>query len=62
MPLYEEGYNIYIDQDYVGWVELYHPNSLPADLYSLSTPFTEPSVSASLTDHFISIVPEVPIL
>ena len=38
------------------WLELYHPDSLPADWY----PFTEPSVSASLTDHFISIVPEVP--
>ena len=57
---YEEGYNIYIDQDYVQWLELYHPDSLPADRYSL-TPFTEPSVSASPTDQFISIVPEVPI-
>ena len=29
---YENGYNLYNDQDYVAWLQQYHPDSLPDDL------------------------------
>lgn len=49
---YENGYNLYIDEDYVSWLQHNHPESLPDDLQDLfssdvslhvhsSTPITE---------------------
>ena len=32
---YDEGCDVYINLTYVQWLELYHPESLPADRYSL---------------------------
>ena len=58
---YEEGYNIYIDHNYVRWLELHHPESLPADRYSLSST-TEVSGFMSVADQYLSIAPEVPLV
>ena len=58
---YEEGYNIYIDHNYVRWLELHHPESLPADRYSL-TSTTEVSGFMLVADHYLSIAPEVPLV
>jgi len=58
---YEEGYNIYTDHKYVRWLELHHPESLPTDRYSL-IPFAEQSDSMLVTNHFLSISPEVPLV
>ena len=32
---YEEGFNVCTDSDYVKWLELHHPESLPKDRYAL---------------------------
>ena len=57
---YEERYNIYIDMDYVRWLELYHPETLPDDRSSL-TQTVDQSISLSVADHSLSIAPEVPL-
>lgn len=33
---YEEGTDVYIDPDYIQWLELHHSESLPVDHYSLT--------------------------
>ena len=34
---FKEGFNLFIDTDYVHWLELHHPERLPADRYSLTS-------------------------
>ena len=59
---YEEGYDIYVDCDYVRWLELHHPKSLPANRYSLSPFLADDSHQMLLAENFISVTPEVPLL
>lgn len=42
---YENGYNLYIDQDYVKWMQFYHPEDLPEDLISPSESLTDDPVT-----------------
>ena len=46
---FEEGYDIFLDSDYISWLKLYHPESLP------------PENDLSLTETFPSVIPETPI-
>ena len=55
---FEEGYNIYDDQDYVVWLDLNHPESLPSDRHSLSSTDTVNSV----LDSFRDVPPAIPVL
>ena len=57
---YDEGCDVYINPTYVQWLELYHPESLPADCYSL-IPAAEESHQMSVAEHFHSVTPEVPL-
>ena len=57
---YDEGCDVYINPTYVQWLELYHPESLPADRYSL-IPAAEESHQMSVAEHFHSVTPEVPL-
>ena len=34
---FEEGYNILIEPEYVQWLEIHHPEALPAGRYDLAT-------------------------
>jgi len=60
---YDEGTDVYIDPDYIQWLELYHSESLLADRYSLTSAIasTDESLQTSLAEHFHSITPEVPL-
>ena len=31
---FENGYDLYVDPDYVAWLRLYHPSSIPEELSS----------------------------
>ena len=42
---FEEGYNVFLDSDYISWLKLYHPESFP------------PEDALSLTDAFSSVTP-----
>ena len=50
---YENGYNIYVEQDYVSWLQLYHPVSLPDDVKPKCevTPKQPPNSDDSLAMH-----------
>ena len=56
---YEEGFNVYTDPDYVKWLELYHPESLPSDRYALIPAEIVTTEFSTLADHFSSVVPMV---
>ena len=53
LELYErrflEGYHLFVDSDYVNWLQLYHPEALP------------PDSDLSLNEIFSSIAPETPL-
>ena len=49
---YEEGCDVYLDSDYVRWLQLNHPEALPAD---------DPTASLSLTEHFSEVTPITPV-
>ena len=53
---FKEGYNLFIDQDYVHWLELHHPEALPPDRYDLTS-----AENNSLTELFSDITPESPL-
>ncbi len=46
---FEEGYDV-PDAEYVAWLEIYHPESVPSDRYQLST-----DESTSVVEHFTSL-------
>ena len=57
---YEEGYDVYEDLDYVKWLELYHPEAVPADRYSFVSSVKDPQNASSidsLVDHFSEVNP-----
>ena len=48
-----------MDPEYLRWLEIYHPEAIPADRYSLVTaPSSTPiQASSSVVDHFSSVSP-----
>ena len=44
----EEGTDVYIDPDYIQWLELYHSESLPTDHYSLISAIASTNESPNL--------------
>ena len=52
---YEEGFNIFTDRLYVKWLELHHPEVLPADCSSLPSANDE----FTLADYFSSVTPTI---
>ena len=53
---FEEGYNIFIDADYVRWLKLHHPESCPND--GSDYEFNNNSIISQLTD----VIPPSPVL
>ena len=56
---FQEGYDLFIDADYVCWLELHHPEALPPDRYTL-TPAND-NVITFLADIFDGITAETPL-
>ena len=56
---FEEGYDIYSDQQYVSWLRLHHPQSIAAHHVHLITTSYQPE---SLLDAFADITPLAPVL
>ena len=56
---FQEGYGLFVDAEYVCWVELHHPEALPPDRYTL-TPAND-DVITSLADIFDGITAETPL-
>ena len=56
---FQEGYDLFIDADYVRWLELHHPEALPPDRYTL-TPAND-NVITFLADIFDGITAETPL-
>ena len=57
---YEEGYDVYENSDYIKWLELNHPQAVPADHYSLVSSVEDPQNASgidSLVDHFSEVNP-----
>ena len=55
---YSKGYDL-MNPEYLRWLEIYHPEAIPADRYSLVTaPSSTPiQASSSVVDHFSSVSP-----
>ena len=51
-----EGFDVYEDSDYLQWLEINHPDALPADRYSLQS-----VTQLSLTEHFSGVTPITPV-
>ena len=58
---YEEGYNIYVDLDYVRWLELHHTESLPADRNLLTPALPDDNNTMSVAQNCASVIPELPL-
>ena len=56
---FQEGYGLFVDAEYVCWVELHHPEALPPDHNTL-TPAND-DVITSLADIFDGITAETPL-
>ena len=48
-----------MDPEYLRWLEIYHPEAIPADRYSLVTASSSTPIqaSSSVVDHFSSVSP-----
>ena len=46
---FDNGYNLYMDSDYVTWLKIHHPESLPGDLHE-SIPIAEIPACINLVD------------
>ena len=55
----EEGYDLFVDADYVRWLEMHHPEALPPDHYTLTS--ASDDIVASVVEEFNSITPETPL-
>ena len=55
----EEGYDLFVDADYVHWLEMHHPEALPPDRYTLTS--VDDDVATSVVEEFTSITPETPV-
>lgn len=56
---YSEGYNLNIDPDYIAWLEINHPETLPVGRNQ--DPTADVSGSCSLTDPFATVSPQEPL-
>ena len=55
----EEEYDLFVDADYVRWLEMHHPETLPPDRYTLTS--ANDDVATSIVEEFTYIPPETPV-